>query len=69
VKKSKATSIFYEELIQPRVADTISQETGAVLLSLNGGHNVAKSDLEKGITFISILEHDLENLKKGLQCR
>jgi zinc transport system substrate-binding protein len=69
VKKNKAVAVFYEELIQPRVADTISQETGAMLLSLNGGHNVAKSDLEKGITFISILEHDLENLKKGLQCQ
>jgi zinc transport system substrate-binding protein len=69
VKKSKVNSIFFEELLQPRVATTISQETGARLLSLNGGHNVTKDDLEKGITFISILEHDLENLRKGLQCR
>jgi zinc transport system substrate-binding protein len=69
VKKSKVNSIFFEELLQPRVATTISRETGARLLPLNGGHNVTKDDLEKGITFISILEHDLENLRKGLQCQ
>lgn len=61
--------VFYEELLQPRMAETIAQETGARLLPLNGGHNVTKEELRKGVTFISLLEHDLDNLRKGLQCR
>ncbi len=61
--------VFYEELLQPRMAETIAQETGARLLPLNGGHNVTKEELRKGVTFISLLELDLYNLRKGLQCR
>ncbi len=61
--------IFYEELIQPKVAETIARETGAQMLPLNGGHNVTREEMERGVTFISLLEQDLHNLRIGLQCR
>jgi zinc transport system substrate-binding protein len=51
------------------MAETIAQETGARLLPLNGGHNVTREELRKGVTFISLLERDLDNLRVGLQCR
>jgi zinc transport system substrate-binding protein len=60
--------VFYEELIEPRVAETLSRETGATLLMLHGAHNVSKQELERGVTFLSILEQDLTNLKVGLEC-
>jgi zinc transport system substrate-binding protein len=69
IRRRKINYIFYEELLQPRMAETIAHETGVQLLSLNGGHNVTKEELQKGATFISLLESDLENLKVGLQCR
>jgi zinc transport system substrate-binding protein len=69
MRQHKTTHVFYEELIQPRVAETIAKETGAELLPLNGGHNVTKEELTKGVTFISLLEQDLRSLKAGLQCR
>ena len=61
--------VFYEELIQPRMAETLASETGAALLPLNGGHNVTRDQMEKGVTFIAIMESDLKNLRMGLQCR
>jgi zinc transport system substrate-binding protein len=60
--------VFYEELIEPRVAETLSRETGATLLMLHGAHNVSKQELERGVTFLSIMEQDLTNLKVGLEC-
>ncbi|MGD0231639.1 MAG: metal ABC transporter substrate-binding protein [Syntrophorhabdales bacterium] len=69
VRQDRIRYVFYEELIQPRVAETIARETGARLLPLNGGHNVTKSEMESGVTFISLLENDLDNLRTGLQCR
>ena len=69
VRQHRIKYIFYEELLQPRLAETIAEETGAGLLSLNGGHNVTKAELDKGVTFISLLDHDLDNLRRGLQCR
>ncbi len=69
IRRHNIKYVFYEELLQPRMAETIAQETGARLLPLNGGHNVTAEELRKGATFIGLLERDLYNLRKGLQCR
>ena len=69
IRRNHIKYIFYEELLQPRMAETLASETGARLLPLNGGHNVTRDDLAKGVTFISILEGDLANLSVGLQCK
>jgi zinc transport system substrate-binding protein len=69
MRQRRSKCVFYEELIQPRVAETIAKETGARLLPLNGGHNVTRDELDKGVSFISLLEQDLQSLKTGLQCR
>lgn len=69
IREQRAEYVFYEELLQPRVAETLARETGVKLLPLNGGHNVSAEEMKKGVTFISLLEQDLENLKKGLRCR
>ena len=72
IKKLKASEIkyiYYEELIDPKVARTISQATGAKLELLHAAHNISKSDIKKGITFINIMQSNLEKLKEGLECR
>ncbi len=61
--------IFYEELLSPGIAETISRETGAKLLMLHGAHNISRDDLQKGVTFISLMNRNLENLRTGLQCK
>lgn len=69
IRQYRTKYVFYEELLQPRVAQTLARETGVNLLPLNGGHNVTAEEMKRGVTFISLLEQDLENLKAGLQCR
>lgn len=69
LKENRLNHIFYEELIMPRMAETIAKETGAELLFLHGAHNVSKEDFEKGISFLALMENNLENLKTGLQCK
>jgi zinc transport system substrate-binding protein len=69
LKKHSLKHIYYEELITPRVAETLSKETGATLLMLHGAHNLTKEEFEKGVTFISLMEGNLKNLEDGLQCR
>lgn len=61
--------IFYEELLAPRVAETLARETGAQLLFLHGAHNISREEFGKGVSFTSLMERNLENLEKGLQCR
>lgn len=68
IKKDKIQYVFYEELISPRLAETLAQETGAQLLLLNPAHNLSKEEYDSGATFISIMENNLKNLSKGLRC-
>ncbi len=69
LKRNGLHHIFYEELISPRVAQTIAGETGAKLLPLSGAHNVSRDQLNRNVTFLSLMEENLENLKTGLECR
>ena len=68
VKQERVPCIYYEDMINPRVAKMIAKETGAGLLKLNNGHDVSKSDIQSGVSFISLMEKNLINLKKGMQC-
>jgi zinc transport system substrate-binding protein len=71
VKTMKAMdmkAVFYEEGVLPRVAGVIAKETGAELLLLHGAHNVTRDELDQGVTYLSIMENNLERLKKGLEC-
>jgi zinc transport system substrate-binding protein len=69
IKKFNSRYIYYEELIEPKIAETISKETGCGLLMLHAAHNVTKDEIDKGVNFISLMEKNLENLKVGLQCQ
>jgi zinc transport system substrate-binding protein len=69
VKDKGIRYVYYEELITPRVAEVLAQETGTGLLRLHGAHNISREDLEKGATFISIMEQNLKNLRTGLECQ
>lgn len=59
--------IFYEELVDPKIARTISQETGSEMLLLHSCHNVTKNELESGISYLQLMWNNVENLKKGLE--
>ena len=69
MKSNKLQYIFYEELLAPTMAETIARESGARLLKLHGIHNVGRDELARGVSFISLMEQNLGNLKVGLRCR
>lgn len=69
IKEKGVRYVYFEELINPKVSELLSRETGVTLLSLHGAHNVTKDELAKGSTFISLMDGNLVNLKKGLECR
>lgn len=64
MRGQKLPAVFFEELVQPKIAQVISQETGAEMLLLHTCHNVSKKELEEGVTYLSLMQGNLENLKK-----
>lgn len=69
MREGEINYIYYEELIDPKVARMIAAETGARLLKLSAAHNVSREELLRGVTFIEIMQEDLSHLKLGLSCR
>lgn len=68
IRTKKIAYVFFEELVSPKVAETLAKETGAGLLLLNPAHNLTKDEFEKNESFLSIMEKNLSNLKIGLNC-
>lgn len=69
IKEKDVHYIFYEELLNPKVSEIIAKETGAALLKLHGVHNVTKDEFKNKVTFLSLMEDNLVNLKTGLECK
>lgn len=69
IKREGIKHVVFEELISPRVAETIARETGAEVVLVRAGHNIEIDEFKRGKTFISILNDNFETLKKVLQCQ
>lgn len=66
VKEDKIPVVFHIELSDKKIAKTISKETGAKILEFNSAHNITKEDFDKGITYIDIMNRNIEVLKEAL---
>lgn len=66
IKEENIPVVYYGELSSTKVAKTISDETGAKMLLLHSCHNVSKADFQRGVTYISLMKQNAENLKVGV---
>ena len=67
MRQERLNYVYTEELLSSRVAETIARETGAKVLMLRAAHNLTKDEFDHGVSFISLMEQNLQNLKTGLQ--
>lgn len=58
--------IFYEELIDPRVARIIAEQANVKIDVLHGAHNLSMEEMQAGWTYISIMEDNIAKLKLAL---
>lgn len=66
MKTENADVIFKVDLSTGLVAETISESTGAEIETLYSCHVISSDDFENGETYISLMEKNLEVLKKSL---
>lgn len=71
LKETGQKAIFQEEFIDSQTARVIKDEMKYQgheidILILHGLHNVTIQELEEGATYLSIMNQNLQNLKKGL---
>jgi len=69
VERSDATTIFFETLVSPRLAETVARETGAKTAVLNPLEGLSQEELDKGEDYFSVMRENLATLRQALGCR
>ena len=68
-RRLKVTHVFYETLVSPRLAETVSREIGATPLPLNPIEGVSRAEAAAGTGYLELMRANLANLRTGLGCR
>jgi zinc transport system substrate-binding protein len=69
VERDGVTTIFTEELISPKVADTLASETGATTAVLSPLESLTPSEAAAGDDYVSVMRSNLHELEDALGCR
>lgn len=66
IKLLGISTIFFEELVDPKIAETIASETGAKTDVLNPIEGLTKDDKERGLDYIGMMKQNLSAIEKSL---
>jgi zinc transport system substrate-binding protein len=68
VRTTGATTIFFETLVSPRLAETVARETGAKTAVLNPIEGLTPDQADEGEDYLSLMRENLVSLRKALGC-
>lgn len=66
MKNNNAKYVFYQELSNDPLLDTIIENTDATPLLLHSAHNISQEDYNNGVTYLDIMQDNADNLRKAL---
>jgi zinc transport system substrate-binding protein len=69
VRRTGATTIFFETLVSPRIAETVARETGTKTAVLNPIEGLTPEEANRGADYFSIMRSNLASLREALGCR
>jgi zinc transport system substrate-binding protein len=69
VRRRGATTVFFETLVSPRVAETVAREAGARTAELNPIEGLSEDELAAGENYFSVMRANLAALRRALGCR
>jgi zinc transport system substrate-binding protein len=69
VRQKGATTVFFERLLSPRLADTVAREVGARTAVLEPIEGLTPSEQQQGETYLTLMRENLAALRKALACR
>jgi zinc transport system substrate-binding protein len=69
VERRGATTVFFETLVSPKLAETVAREAGAKTAVLDPVEGLTKDEIAAGADYFSVMRANLAALRKGLGCR
>jgi zinc transport system substrate-binding protein len=68
VRASGATTVFFETLVSPKLAETVAREAGATTAVLDPLEGLTRSEIDAGADYFSVMRDNLAVLRKALAC-
>lgn len=68
VEERGVTTIYYETLVSPRIADTVARETGATTAVLDPIEGLTTAEIARGDDYFTRMRANLRALQEGLGC-
>jgi zinc transport system substrate-binding protein len=68
VRAHGVTTVYFETLVSPRIAETVARETGAETEVLNPIEGLTAEEASKGEDYFSLMRKNLAALRTGLGC-
>ncbi|MGI9112738.1 MAG: metal ABC transporter substrate-binding protein [Gaiellaceae bacterium] len=69
VREQGATTVFFETLVSPRLAETIAREVGARTATLNPLEGLTPEEIADEADYFSVMRANLATLREALECR
>ena len=69
VRREHVTTVFFERLVSPRLAETVARDAGAKAAVLDPIEGLTPSEQSHGATYLTLMRQNLHELRKALGCR
>lgn len=69
VRRTHATTVFFETLVSPRLAQTVAREVGARTDVLDPIEGLTPAEQARGENYLSVMRKNLSALRQALACR
>jgi zinc transport system substrate-binding protein len=69
VRASHATTVYFERLVSPRLAETVARETGTKTAVLDPIEGLTDAEKNEGADYFTLMRTNLRALQTGLGCR
>lgn len=69
IQKNQINTIYSEEMIDPKLANTLAEEANAQVLIFSPLEGLTDQEMTNGITYLDKMSENVQNLKIGLECQ
>ncbi len=69
VRREHVTTVFFERLVSPRLAETVARDAGAKVAVLDPIEGLTPAEQSHGDTYLTLMRRNLQELRSALGCR
>src|SRR5437763_1482408 len=68
VRREHVTTVFFERLVSPRLAETVARDAGAKVAVLDPIEGLTPAEQSDGETYLTLMRRNLQELRSALGC-